>query len=149
MQMVISTMVSGKMIKLTDMVNTRILMGHSMKEIGLMINSMDLAKNTGQTVLNTKETINSVKKMVMASFYGLINQVTAVTLSIIISMDTEDTDGPTGANIAGTGNAIRCMDKVYLHGLTVENMKDNTTMIRNKDTEYLPGQTVGNMTDIG
>ena len=134
-------MAFGKMIRLMDMVNILTLMALSMRGIGLMISSMVLERNTGLMVLNTKETINMVKRMVTVNSYGQINLHIVVTLLTIIFMGRGDTGGLMVVNIAEIGNAIKCTAKEFLRGQMVVNMMDNTLMTRNRVMVFLPGLT--------
>ena len=146
---VIFMMVSGRMIKLMAMDNIHTLMEHSMREIGLMINNTAWVKNAGPMVLNMKETINTVKKMVMDNFYGQINLRTVAISLIITFMDKEDIDGLMAVNIVVIGNVIRCMDKECSLGPMVVNMMGSTSMIRNKVMVYLHGPMAASIMEHG
>ena len=139
----------GRMIRHMDTDNILILMEHNMKVIGSMINSMELAKNTGQMVHSMRETISLVKKMVMDNSCGMINHLIVVILLIITFMVMEDIDGLTEENIVVIGNATKCMDKVSSLGLMAEDTKDSIMTIRNKDMVFSPGQMEDNMIAIG
>ena len=132
-------MAFGKMIRPMGMANILTLMVLSMREIGLMISSMVLERNTGLMVLNTKETTNLERKMVMVNSYGQINLHIVVTLLTIIFMGRGGTGGLMVVNIAEIGNVIKCTAKEYLRGQMVVNMMDNTLMTRNRVMAFLLG----------
>lgn len=100
-------------------------------------------------VLNMKETINTVKKMVTANFCGQTNHHIVGISLIIIFMDKVGIGGLMVGNIVAIGNATRCMVRVYSLGQMAENTTDNTLTIRNKDMAYLHGQTDANTMDTG
>ena len=67
------------MIKLTVLVNTCILMVHSMKGPGRKINNMEREKKPGLMVPAIKVTMLMEKKMVQANLDGLIVQLMKVS----------------------------------------------------------------------
>ena len=70
---------AGKMIKHTDMENIPIQMEPNMKAIGSMTSNMAKERKSGQMVLNTKATINLVKRTASESFCGLTDPPMRVT----------------------------------------------------------------------
>ena len=62
MLMVISTKVNGSMTKLRELAPTPTPMGPTMKDNGLMINSMDRVWNLGQMALDTKVNMRMERK---------------------------------------------------------------------------------------
>lgn len=142
-------MVIGRMIRLMDLVNTLIRMELNTKDIGLMINSMDKEKNTGQTVLNMKVHINMERKTVMVNSYGLINHHIVVLLLITIFTVMANIDGLIIESILEIGLTIKCMELVFLLGLMEENMKEIISMTKSKVMVYSLGQMEDNMTVTG
>jgi len=78
-------------------------MVQNIKATGKMINSMVKAKNNGQMVLSTQEAINTARKTVLESSFGLINHLTMVNLLITISMVKVSIDGLTEESTLVTG----------------------------------------------
>ena len=120
-----------------------------MKDTGLMISSMEKVKSIGQMVHNTKDNINSVKRMDMDNSYGPTDQVTTETLLTIIFMAKVRIPGLMAEFTKETGNRIKCTEEEYSHGPMVANTKVNTLMIRNKDMESFTGLTVVSMMGTG
>lgn len=60
---------SGRMIKLMAMVSMSLLMEVGMKGIGKMISAMGKGNKLGKMELHLKDFINSMKRMVMVSFF--------------------------------------------------------------------------------
>ncbi len=149
MQMETFTMDNGKTTKLMDSVNTLILMEPSTKDTGLMINSMDKERKSGQMVQSMKVTINSERKTALESFYGLINLHTLVTSWTTTFMVMVNTNGLMEESSLVTGFVIRCMVKVSLLGQMAENIMETTTTIRSRVTEYSPGQMAGSTMVLG
>ena len=70
---------NGKMTKRTASESTLIPTEQNTKDIGSMTSNMVKEKKNGLMVLNTKETINLVKKTALESFCGLTGPLTRVT----------------------------------------------------------------------
>lgn len=64
---------TGKTTKPMDSANTLTLMEPNTRDIGLTTSNMAREKNTGQMVLNMKETISMERRMEWASSIGLTN----------------------------------------------------------------------------
>ena len=71
--------VSGKMTKRTASESTPIPTELNTKDIGSMTSNMVKERKSGLMVLNTKETINLVKRTGSENFYGLIDPPMKVT----------------------------------------------------------------------
>ena len=146
---VIFMMVTGKMIRIMDLVNTLTRMVLSTKVIGWTINNMAKARSIGLMAPNMKVSISTEKRMDTVSFCGLIDPVIVVSSSIIIFTAKELIHGLMEEFIMEIGSRTKCMEKEYSHGLTVVNMKVNTLMTRNKDMEFSIGQMVDSTMDTG
>lgn len=135
---------NGKMIKLTDLVFTIILMERDMKAGGLKINNMETAKKFGQTMLVMKVSTKMVRNTVTVSSSGLMDQLILEILSITIFMDKVNILGLMVVNMMVIGVQIKCMDQVFLHGMMAGDTKESTLMIKNKVTVFSLGPMVAN-----
>ena len=149
MQMAIYTMGIGRMTKPMDSDNTLILMVHSMKAIGLMINNMVKVKNNGLMVLNTKVNTNLERKTDLVSSAGLINQVIVEILLTTIFMEMEHIHGLTVEFSTAHGLTIKCMETEYSPGLMVVSMKVIIMMIKKKAMVCFIGLMVESTMDTG
>ena len=66
---------TGKTTKLMDSANILTLTEPNTRDTGLTTSNMAREKNTGQMVLNMKETISMARRMEWASSIGLINHL--------------------------------------------------------------------------
>jgi hypothetical protein len=71
-------MVSGRMIRLMDMVFTTIQMEQNMKVNGMKTSNMERALKYGRTTLVMKDNIKKVRNMAMVTSFGLTAQLTMV-----------------------------------------------------------------------
>lgn len=142
-------MVTGKMTKPMDLVNTPILTVLNMRVIGSMISNTGKVRSIGQMAHNMKEIISMVKRTDMVLSYGQTNLLTKVTLSTITFTGMELINGPTTESTPVIGIITRCTEQEYLLGLMDENMMGSTTTIRSKVTECSLGQIIDNTTDTG
>ena len=102
---------SGSMIKLMVKVLIHMLMEPTITVIGSMINNMGLVWSLGQTVLNTKVIILTVKKKERENLRLQMAVITKESLNKMKYADTENTIGPMVSNTMVNGVTIKCMEK--------------------------------------
>lgn len=142
-------MVTGRMIKLMDLVNTRTLMEPNMKATGSMISNMVKEKNIGPMAHNMRVNISTARKTDMVNSCGLIVRATAANSSTIIFTAREHTPGQMDVSTMETGSRTKCMARVCSPGPTAVNTKVNTTTTRSRDMVSSIGQTAGNTMATG
>lgn len=96
----------------------------SMREIGRMINNMDLDMNHGLMVPIIKETISKAKNKVKVNTAGSMDKHMMENGLIIISMAMVYINGKMEEDMKANGTIILCMDKEYIHGKMVGNMME-------------------------
>lgn len=145
MLMAIFITVTGKMIKLTDMVFTTTLMAQNTKGSGLRISNTAEEKKFGQTTLAMRESTKMERNTVKVSSTGLMAQPILETLSTTTLRAEAFTLGVTAEDLTVSGLITRCTEKVCSPGLTVDATKVHTLMTRSKVTESSPGLTIESM----
>ena len=141
--------VNGKMIRLTVMEGTFILMERCMKASGRKINNMEMEWKHGLMVLSIEGTMLRERRTVMESSCGQMDQHMKEHFQTTISMVEEFMCGLIKDVMKVNGSTIRCMDEVFLLGAMGVSMKENISMIRNKEKECSHGLMEGNMMESG
>lgn len=142
-------MVSGRMIRLMDMVFTTIQMEQNMKVNGMKTSNMERASKYGRTTLVMKDNIKKVRNMAMVTSFGLTAQLTMVNSLTTIFTGLVLTNGQMVVSTRVIGQLTRCMERVFSLGTTVVGMRASTLTTRRRDMVFLHGQMVVSMMDSG
>ena len=133
------------MIKPMAKEHIHMLMVHTIKAIGLMINNMELEWNHGQMVLNMKESIEMAKKMAGESLPLLIQVIMKENSVRMRFVDMASIIGLMESTMRELGKRIKCMAKEFLFGKMARGMKGISSMIREKALEISHGLMGGCM----
>ena len=125
-RMVISTRVSGKMIRRTGSVTTFTRMVQFIAVIGITIPNMDMVLNDGPTDQNLKVTTIKVRRRVTVLLLGLMAITIRVILFRIASMVKENISGTMDENTKVNGNKIGCTAMAYSNGPMANVTRVNT-----------------------
>lgn len=97
------------------------------------------------TVPSMKDTGSMISSRDMARKYGLISQVTRVSIKTARRTARESSRGLMEHLMREIGLIIRCMEVAYSTGQTGEDMKESTRMIESTVKAPSTGLTVGNV----
>ena len=106
MRMVTSTLVIGRTTNQMERELTFILMGRTMRVIGLMISTMALERNSGLMEQCTKASTVMVRSMVRVAFNGRTEAVLPVNSRIIVWKVLGHICGTTNARLQANGKTI-------------------------------------------
>jgi hypothetical protein len=149
MQMVISMMAFGKMIRLMDLEFIPIWMELDMKVIGKRINNMEKVLKLGLMVLHTEATTLKEKSMVTDNSHGQMAALIQGHLLKITLKDKESMSGVMEDAMKENGKITKWKVMECSLGLMEEDTKENTLMIKKKEMVFSIGLMVENMKDNG
>ena len=149
MLMEMFTKENGKMIRLTALEGTCILMALDMKAIGKKTNNTAKEQKPGLMELATWENISKEKSMDKVASSGLTSQLMMASSLTIIFTESESTFGPIKERTMESGKTTRCTEKEFSNGLMEEGTKESTLTIRNRDSEFSHGRMEESMKDTG
>jgi len=130
-QMVTTTVVNGKMTRLTATDNTILWVGEGMRDTGKTTNDMVMGRRLGRTAQNLKETTNSTKRM------ALENSSTVMEIPLLEnSRKVKKTAralwlGRTEGVTKVIGKMIECTERAFSHGLLAKFTRGIITRTKN------------------
>jgi hypothetical protein len=144
-----SIRVNGMTIWHLDLAYTIIIQGLLIKDIGIIICSMELAYNNGPIQADMKDptskviqTYIQVKSRVRASIHGPIKAIIKANGPKTKYKELESTFGVMAETIRAIGRIIKCMDKGFMSGRTAEGIKETINTTKRKGSESIFGPTV-------
>ena len=114
--------VNGKTIKLRGREFIHMAMGRSMKACGKVINSTDLGRKYGQTVLNIKGIMYKVKSMELVNSNGQTDLYMREIFLTITFTGKVRISGVTGGSTRDSGEKIECIIVEYSNGRMDDNI---------------------------